>query len=444
MEKNKLKIYNAPITFAISFMTFSLFVFLFGPIKWVDNWDWAAVCGVILIVAYIISLYFGFYIGLRSKSFPQNIQVIKVQNEDFCKSFFKFSIWIYFLITVLNAFEYANASSLGQLFDNVLKGLSDPAAVYYEKDVTSRSGNILTYVTLIMQPLIYITSVNAFLNFKKLKPIYRVILIFTVIIEAFRWLAIGTNKGLLDLIILFFVVYFINSKRQALVCRNRKSNKKMVIFLIAAVILFLMFFSYVLSDRIGGKYSKDLFATFPYNLIPNGMRVFVERFDSYLTQGYDNMIRCIRHCEWKPTFFIGNSRFLMDMVNRFTGINLFSRTYPGQLSTFGVDPLASWHSAYSWLASDLSFVGVTLFMFLVGVFFSKITREAFTLHDPISSSLFYMLILGIVNSSCTNYVLAYSNMFVGFWILFFIRIVKNNLSYTKGNWVKTHEKKYIS
>jgi len=40
--------------------------------------------------------------------------------------------------------------------------------------------------------------------------------------------------------------------------------------------------------------------------------------------------------------------------------------------------------------------------------------------------LLYLMVLMVVNASCTNYVLAYTNGFVGFWGLFAIRWLQHH------------------
>ena len=135
------------------------------------------------------------------------------------------------------------------------------------------------------------------------------------------------------------------------------------------------------------------------------------------------MEKIIENCEFQWTFGAGNSRFLMDALEKL-GIFLEERTYPYQLAQYNVDPLASWHSAYAWFASDLTFVGVIFLMFAAGHYMCGLARDVITKEDPVAMALLYLMIMMVTNASCTNYVLAYTNGFLGFWGLFILRIIQ--------------------
>ena len=201
----------------------------------------------------------------------------------------------------------------------------------------------------------------------------------------------------------------------------KKTLRHVLLVVSISLVAFLAFFGTAISARVGGVYHKEYFDVFPYNQLPVELRFFVEKFDSYLTQGYNNFILIVQNCEFKWTFGIGNSRFMMQIFDSVFGIDLTARTYPYQLEFFGVDPLVSWHTAYGWFASDLTIFGIIPFMIFVGYFTSGLVKEVIANRDPISMTLLYMMLLSIINASCTNYILAYSGSFVPFVALIILR-----------------------
>ncbi len=414
MRRDK-KVLMFPVRFAVLYMVGTLFVYLLGPIDYHKGWDWYEFLGVGLVSLYILALYCGFRQGVfhRKEIDRESAAAIQKHNVDGMLKVIGVFMIVDFLVTMLNALLYVGVGSLSELLSAVLKGLSDPAGSYYGKDSSSRAGNILVYITILLQPILFVSRVYSLLLWKKIKPLLRVLCVCTILVEACRWLAIGTNKGLFDIVMLIVSIFLIKSLNGKYNGTYKKMNKKVLLAIAVLVVLFLWFFSYAISSRIGGAYNHDAFAQFPYNLIPESMRVLVEKVDSYLTQGYFNMIACIEKCEWKPTFFIGNSRFLMDMLNRFTGIDITGNTYPYQLEEFGVNALASWHTAYAWWASDFSFIGVVAVMYFIGQFWGAISYESIVELNPVSCTLFYMVFLGVVFASCNNCVLAYSSMWFG-------------------------------
>ena len=88
----------------------------------------------------------------------------------------------------------------------------------------------------------------------------------------------------------------------------------------------------------------------------------------------------------------------------------------------------AFQTVFSYLANDLTFPGTVIFMFFVGSFFCSLVKEAVLEEDPISITLLYMMVLAILNVSCLNYMLSFSNMCVGFWGLFIVRVVTRQLN----------------
>ena len=56
----------------------------------------------------------------------------------------------------------------------------------------------------------YVTEVYAMFMFKKLKNSLKVCYLLTLAIEVMRWLAVGTNRGLFDIVLLLLYGVLIN------------------------------------------------------------------------------------------------------------------------------------------------------------------------------------------------------------------------------------------
>ena len=54
-----------------------------------------------------------------------------------------------------------------------------------------------------------------------------------------------------------------------------------------------------------------------------------------------------------------------------------------------------------------------------------LVKDVIKKNDFIAITLLYMVILSVVNASCTNYILAYSGSFIPFVCLFLYRLCKN-------------------
>lgn len=423
---SNIKAQFLPLKISLLVMFGSLIFFLLGPIPWTENDNFIAYFVIALLILYFLAFTFGYY----ARTPKNGIIIINHQeieyNELKILNMLKYTLFLNLIFTVLLALIYSNTSSLSGLINKMIQGLFAPSEAYYMKDTSSRSGSIIVWFSLLYSPWLYITKVLGLYYFKELKLYQKILYISALVVEVMRWLAVGTNKGLFDIVVLL-LFYYILLRMKLLSDDEERTNKLKKtlrrIFLVVTIsaVAFFMFFGTAISARVGGAYHEEYFSSFPYNQLPVGLRFFVEKFDSYLTQGYKNFILIVQNCEFKWTFGIGNSRFLMQIFNSLFGIDLTSRTYPYQLASFGVDPLASWHTAYGWFASDFTIIGIIPFMFFVGYYTSGLAKEVIANGDPVSMTLLYMMILSIVNASCTNYILAYSGSFIPFIALHILR-----------------------
>lgn len=436
MRKKWLKAENIPLYLSMFVMWATLLLYVAGPICWIDKWDFSEFITIVLLVLYFTA-FAGGYLFRSRKYVGRRVRTRNLTETELCRKFFSISIWVNLFLTVTNAQIYSSTTDIFSLFGQAVQGILSPDAVYFGKDASSRMGSVAVWITLFYSPLMYVTNILSLYRFKRLSGKEKAAVVFTIAVEIARWLSVGTNKGLFDIVLLFVTFYLIlcmnyHGRRGCKTKENRRLLRVITIVVLAAVILFLIFFGAAISARVQGAYYTENYASFPYNLIPEGLRFLVDKVDSYLVQGYNNMQKIIEHCEFRWTFGLGNSRFSMQMVDKLFGVDLTARTYPYQLQAFGVDPLASWHSAYSWFASDVTFFGVIILMFFAGYYMCGLSYDVIHYADPIAMGLLYLMIMMVVNASCTNYVLAYTNGFAGFWGLFCIRFLQKHMRITRA------------
>lgn len=418
----KLKL---PIKISVVFISFTFLLYLFGPIKWNSKLDFTSLVMIILIFLYILAFHIGYMDSLKKKKIGK-INIKNNRNRKVIK-FLNYFVYINFIFILLNALQYSNTSNILTLMQRAIDGLNNPNAVYYQKLINMRlygaPNSLLTYTTVFLAFILFPTLVLSIYYFNRINIFSKFIVIFTIIIEFMRWFALGTNKGIFDITILLIVVYFVKHIRKIIAKKDYRQNIKILLIVIVGFLFLFVFFGYTISSRLNGYYSLQTFQSFPYNLTPEFMRVFIERFTSYLTQGYNGMYYALKYESWTPMFGVGNSRFLISVIERIFDVDIFKYTYAAKLEIYGLDPLATWHTAFSWFANDISFIGVIFLMYIVGRFFANIFYESVFFENPISLTLLYLLIMGILNVSGTNYLLAYSNGFMAFWQLVLIRFV---------------------
>ena len=89
---------------------------------------------------------------------------------------------------------------------------------------------------------------------------------------------------------------------------------------------------------------------------------------------------------------------------------------------YGIDPLASWHSIYVWLANGFTFLGVPFVIFIIGYYFAKSWMSSIYEKNIISVSLFAIHFQMIMYFFANNQVYSFSFVvIVGLFVLFFFR-----------------------
>lgn len=268
-------------------------------------------------------------------------------------------------------------SRTGSPIPNVLGGLSDLGSAYnenYDRGIDGSPFAVIEYVRIILSPLLVgIVAVTVF--FWQSMPSR--LQVFAGIAIAFNiaiYIAIGTNKGIADLVILTPIfAYFAKllNKSDYSILFNRTTLIGLVAF-----ILFLLFFGQTQELREGGVGSQGVFNTGntliyadPLALpawVSNNWVIIYQSITRYLTQGYQALSFSFI-VDHPSTFGVGNSMFLTDNAEKIFHTNYFSiNNLPAILEArVGWSRFYLWSSAYVWFASDFGYAGTIV---LVGVF----------------------------------------------------------------------------
>jgi hypothetical protein len=138
-------------------------------------------------------------------------------------------------------------------------------------------------------------------------------------------------------------------------------------------------------------------------ILPERYALSFVMFASYFTNGLYGLYLCLSlPFEW--TYMIGNSYALSRIAEIISDSDgtLIGRTYPlraGEVYGWGLD---KWHTTYSWLASDVTFLGVFGLVLLFSFLYGKLWVQSLSARNPISGPLFIYLSLGLVFSFANN------------------------------------------
>ena len=401
------KVKLLPIAFFEVYLLITVLLFAFGPWPWpVSNpaqlYTFLAVCHLALGVGYWAAVK-------RQRSVEITSGLPKPERM------------VYFsVLTCLCLFLPTLFVRTGGQVD-ILAGLLDPGTAYLTTRMAVRnsSRNYTEYVRMLVSPLIWSTYPLTMVFWRRLSRPLRFAAVAAILGEAIVYVAIGTNKGLVDIALLAPWLLLLRSRDPQRMLRFRRVVATSLLVLIAAY-AFLLFLERGMNGRAGGTYS-------PIMDLGHGRVIIVDRSDEsaipawpavtgYITQGYYGLSLALTE-PFVWTYGFGHSRVLGWIAEKlvFGEDTLWNRTYISRAAErYGWHREIRWHSIYPWIASDVSFWGTPLVVFAIGYLFGKSWLDSLG-GNPYAIVVFSLLAIALYYMSANNQVEQASDTVVVFW-----------------------------
>jgi hypothetical protein len=303
-------------------------------------------------------------------------------------------------------------SRTGSWIPNVVEGIRNPGIVYYLANARqAEGGNAIEYLRILLGPLLVLYFPLAIFYWQKIGRKQKFLVILIVLWTAATWIAIGTNKGLADYVLLIPWIFL--SSFLAKEFRPAKGTK-IAFFVFAAVFLigFFFFFTAGNMQRTGGGVfymeTPNVAANEDHPLIksaPNNIKVGITALSAYISQGYYGLSLSMQK-PFLPMFGVGNSFFFYRNAARLLqNPDIEYRPYPARLEKDGWSASGNWSSIYPWIASDVSFPGAIFVVFIIGYLFARSWLETVASGNPFAVVLYTQFSLMLFYFSANNQVL---------------------------------------
>lgn len=387
-----------------TYLFISIFLYIFGPLKF-PLYNLPKL--IFFISLYQLSLFIGFNLGFEN--FKIYTRYTLKSNKKFNRQLFtKFILLFGILFSFIQLYQAIGNLNLINLLNSLQHGFLNAKDMYEQTLAFSGEfkGSLLTSLTTFFSPIIYASIPISVYFFKELTKVNKLLSIVNIIMSCISYFLTGTNIGIFRIIVIISAILLVSN--QQLINKNKRLYTLIVILL---VIFFLIVFSNNVTSRMGtvAYYSISgipiSFDNWLLQIIPSSLDTSVVLFVSYLSQGYYGFSLALNY-EWISTFPVGSSMFLMSKLG-ILGIDadsIFASTYVSRMSSLW-SPTINWHTAYTWLASDLSFWGVAVYMFCIGLLLAVTYREARN-GDIIAILLFPLLLLIVLFLPMNNNILA--------------------------------------
>lgn len=405
-----------PILLIQLYLSFAFLLFAFGPWPWPINNHWELY--TFLIFAQL-ALLMGYLKALKNKP---AIYIGKWSWEKLFKIGFLLNIfWI--IPNLNNRLKLENFDPF-VLLSMFQLGLSDPGAAYkIRQGEEIVGGSPIVILTILAAPFLQLLVPIGITYWHKLNWKRKALFVVFILIDLSSWIAAGTNQGIAELMLI--IPFFIIAGSPMIINRIfSRRNLFLVVFSVVFLISFVSFFSKGMEGRLGKKIPLINVGA---GISANESNVIFNLFDdqrgiimlcSYLTQGYYGLSLSLEQ-PFVWCYGFGHTYYLTRWYKKIDpSINIDMLNYPGRVETqTGWSATLRYVSIYPWLASDVTFFGAIIVMFLLGYLFSKVWQDILWCKNPIALALSGILFLILMYIPLNNR-LGFATTGIAFWVLF--------------------------
>lgn len=407
MRKRDNTILYLPCRLMLIFLIITEALFWIGPIRYDIPNTWT-------LFFYFVILNLAYYYGYK-----RGVDRFKPSIHKISDSWIKFIIFIGIFASIWNLYVQWSYHGLSININSFINAIYNPGEAYYSDSYDEKKTSL---ISILLSPFDFASIPLGIYYWKRFNKTMKFVVILNILINVFLWLGIGTRKGIFDLILIISIVFII---RRTDIITNKALRKKFIIGVSASILLFLFYFVFSNLSR-GGNQLVDILTIYstgdirdPYNSLPVWLTYSLIQICSYLTQGYYALSLALNNdiLLWAP---MGMSWFTIIIARKF-GYDPTPLTHMYNLENYDISMSVNWHSIYTWLANDFTFIGVPIVIYIIGRMFSLSWCDSISGRNPYSvivSTLYFIMVFYFF---ANNQVLSFSFVpFVVFNIIYII------------------------
>jgi hypothetical protein len=389
-----------PIRLVLLYVGATVFVFIYGPFDWpVDNW----VMLFCFLTATMLALWLGFRFAVARRA---------------TGTFFGGwrSIIAFGAAASLTILFVAAPIYTGRMPWEVLSALSDQGAAYRalqdQLEVTAGSRAPVALARVLTWPLVFAVLPLGVLHWSEMGGRLRVLVLAAIGSIVVSSILRGTDREIADLIIVAGGTTAVLISRKILFEGLKIRNLFRRYFVAATASLILLGIATVLfAQRKEERFVYTTALCFGWSeqnprgicadldhpwfvMLGDQQRFTASMAAAYLSQGYYGLSLSLGLDDFSSTWGLGNAPFAMATYTSLTGDEeLYKRSYTFRLREIGWSDEHQWSTMFPWIANDISFPMVPVFMLLIGTIFGASWRDAVFARNDCGTVVFVILLL---------------------------------------------------
>ncbi|MDX1446648.1 hypothetical protein [Lishizhenia sp.] len=340
--------------------------------------------------------HFFFRLGYRSKSLTS----FSEQNTRKIFRVIEVSIKLSLVLYLINMIYLGSTGRLNLSLASLGENYSSFHEVYSEKSEQSILTFELAILVLSAIPK-FLCFTLGFYYFDRLAKRYKIYFIsFIILIILTQTVAFGNQKSIGDIAIYGGVVLLLKS-----VNFSRQRRRKLIRYAVFGFVFVFGLFSFAQYSRLNSRnitsydlnnhmvsYAKFDFEHPVFKIFGDNFGLGIATFTTgYLSNGYYGLSKSLES-DWEWSYGVGNSVALSAIMKGVSGLDPYEKTYLNKLETEkGIPGKKHWHTAFPWIASDITWIGTLVFFSLMSFLYGKSYKEVLVYKNPVSLMMFALL-----------------------------------------------------
>lgn len=411
---------KTPLKLVLSYLILTILLFLLGPLDW-PIWDYVPVIAYIFAVLTFLSV--GYAIGQNMKLGPGGLPKANLL------------FYVGSVSAILLLFPSARVYT-GRWPWEVFAALADQKDAYAslsaQLEATTGARLPLVLFRAAFAPFMFAVLPLGVIYWRNLTRIQRCLFVATILSSMIFSALRGTTRELADVFIIggsAFLVYLARIQGGKLRLFTNPGKVVFISALGALVVLALIgrtaarLGANALTICIGEGTVCPAFNSPFYSQLDERLMLGLGTVTGYLSQGYYGLYLALsRPFEW--TRGLGHSSFLMSTYVQSTGdMSLYQRSYVFRLGADRWPAEYHWSTLMTWLASDITFGGVLLFILVVGVILARSWSDAVLAQSDRAAIVFCLTMLLLFYLPLNNQLGATADAYSTtiFWVVYWLR-----------------------
>lgn len=372
----------------LAYLVATVLLFFFGP--WVYPLAQSSRPLVTFLVAVHLAFGCGYLLGIRGRAAATRIATPPAMLALVCA-----------VVTLLLVFP-TSAQNTGSWWPRPWTALSNLGGAYDRSLLLRDEGTPYgIYLRILLAPCLFASVPLGVFYWRHLSRLTRAIFIASVVGTVALFVSMGANAGIAEWMVLlpWFALASHWSGVQRLTHRGWLTLAALAGL---AVLVFATFFTATMLSRRGSFVTlrempnisarargADATTVNP----PSIPRASLEGLTGYLTQGYYAVYLSLQE-PFVPGYGVGNSVFLQRQAARLLQRpDILTRPYPERIQSRGWSAYGNWASIYPWIASDVTFPGTVVVIFLIGWLVGRVWIDVLGGANPCAVALLCPLLL---------------------------------------------------